>query len=52
MSCDSKTACINTRGYYPPYGLSMEPEEEEPHEQEFDSPTVLMVKEGTSLVLV
>ena len=35
----SKTACISTGGYYPPHGLSMEPEEEEPQEQEFDSPT-------------
>ena len=34
-----KTARISTRGYYPPHGLSMEPEEEEPQEQEFDSPT-------------
>ena len=35
----SKTARISTGGYYPPRGLSMEPEEEEPQEQEFDSPT-------------
>ena len=35
----SKTACISTGGYYPPHGLSMEPQEEEPQEQEFDSPT-------------
>ena len=36
----NKTARISTRGYYPPRGLSMEPhEEEEPQEQEFDSPT-------------
>ena len=39
MTCASKTAHINTEGYYPPRGLSMEPEEEEPQEQEFDSPT-------------
>ena len=35
----SKTARISTEGYYPPRGLSMEPEEGEPQEQEFDSPT-------------
>ena len=35
----SKTARISTGGYYPPHGLSMEPEEEEPQEQEFDLPT-------------
>ena len=37
----NKTACISTKGYYPPRGLyeSMEPhEEEELHEQEVDSP--------------
>ena len=37
----NKTARISTGGYYPPRGLyeSMEPrEEEEPHEQEVDSP--------------
>ena len=35
----SKTARISIGGYYPPHGLSMEPEEEEPQEKEFDSPT-------------
>ena len=40
MSRANKTARINTRGYYLPRGLSMEPhEEEEPQEQEVDSPT-------------
>ena len=35
----NKTARISTGGYYPPHGLSMEPhEEEEPLEQEVDSP--------------
>ena len=39
MSHANKTAHISTRGYYPPRGLSMEPhEEEEPLEQEVDSP--------------
>ena len=41
----SKTAHISTRGYYPPRGLSMEPEEEEPQEQEFDSPTPIPMPE-------
>ena len=40
MSHVNKTARISTEGYYLPHGLSMEPhEEEEPLEQEIDSPT-------------
>ena len=34
-----KTARMSTGGYYPPQGLSMDPEEEEPQEHELDSPT-------------
>ena len=41
----SKTARISIGGYYPPHGLSMEPEEEEPQEQEFDSPTPVPMPE-------
>ena len=41
----NKTTRISTGGYYPPHGLSMEPEEEEPHEQEFDSPTPVPMPE-------
>ena len=42
----SKTTRISTRGYYPPRGLSMEPhEEEEPQEQEFDTPTLVPMPE-------
>ena len=41
----NKTTRISTRGYYPPRGLSMEPEEEEPQEQEFDSPTPVPMPE-------
>ena len=46
MSRASKTARISTGGYYPPHGLSMEPEEEEPQEQEFDSPTLVPTPES------
>ena len=40
MPRTNKTARISTGGYYPPHGLyeSMEPHEEEPLEQEVDSP--------------
>ncbi|XP_066361224.1 uncharacterized protein [Miscanthus floridulus] len=34
-----KTARMSTGGYYPPQGLSMDPEEEGPQEPELDSPT-------------
>ena len=40
-----KTARISTRGYYPPQGLSMEPEEGEPQQQEFDPPTPVSMPE-------
>ena len=45
MPRDSKTAHISTGGYYPPRGLSMESKEEEPQEQEFDSPTLVPTPE-------
>ena len=41
----SKTTRISTGGYYPPRGLSMELEEEEPQEQEFDSLTLVPTPE-------
>ena len=42
----NKTARISIEGYYQPRGLSMEPhEEEEPQEQEFDSPTPVSMPE-------
>ena len=40
-----KTARISTGGYYPPQGLSMEPEVEEPQEQELDPPTPVSTPE-------
>ena len=46
MSRANKTTRISTGGYYPPRGLSMEPHEEERHEQEFDSPTPIPTLES------